>query len=131
MATCGGFALLPTESFAGTHFIGEVWALVITKSNFMSEVIFKYPLKTMVSIIEIPASAKILCVQMQHGVATIWVQLAKDDPTTKRSFAFVGTGSELPSQCKTYIGTIQDDGYVWHIYEIDIANEVGGNGDGK
>ena len=23
MATCGGFALLPTESFAGTHFIGD------------------------------------------------------------------------------------------------------------
>jgi hypothetical protein len=31
MATCGGFALLPTVSFAGTHLIGDFWALVITK----------------------------------------------------------------------------------------------------
>ena len=90
-------------------------------------VIYKYPLEIgSTSHITMPKYAKILCVQMQHNVPTIWAlhhdEAAEPDYET-RTFRVVGTGELVPDDYNedkaAYIGTVQDGQYVWHIFEVN------------
>lgn len=79
-------------------------------------VVWKYPidLKDHQAVL-MQHEAKILCVQMQDGTPTIW---AKVDPARGQSFRHVfvvGTGHYVPDG-KTYLGTVQMNGYVWHVF---------------
>lgn len=70
----------------------------------------------------LPVGAKVLCFDYQRGEPYLWVQHVQNPgrpSVTKetRTFQIVGTGWEFP-QPKQYIGTVQQDGYVWHCYEV-------------
>lgn len=74
-------------------------------------------------VLELPKDSKILTVQLQYGKPTIWFQCDPDLPKTRRRFAIVGTGNEVPFVDKaTYIGTYLMPGavitFVFHLYEI-------------
>lgn len=60
--------------------------------------------------------AEVLDFQLQHGRLTIWTlenYRSNDNPVEER-FLILGTGSEVEDGW-TYIGTVQDNPYVWHL----------------
>ncbi len=81
--------------------------------------------------IDMPASAKVLSVQMQYaggdGVPCIWALCDSDALDTRRRFHWRGTSApiELPADVK-YVGTVQlPGGKAAHLFEgAVIANAV-------
>lgn len=84
------------------------------------ETIWKYSLNKHNSVthLTMPYNAIILCVQLQHGIPTLWALVDKDEEMTKvRHISIYGTGWELSDKVGMYIGTYQDEGFVWHVFE--------------
>ncbi len=84
--------------------------------------IYKFPIEvTDFTDIEIPATAKILTVQIQDGNPYVWVLLDPDQPTIKRYFRLAGTGHSINGLQYTldYIGTFQmhSGDLVFHLFE--------------
>jgi hypothetical protein len=73
-----------------------------------------------------PAGAKILSVQDQTGVICLWARVWTEAKEKElRTFIIVGTGREFPpsSRPPEYIASVQQDGFVWHIFE-QVGKEV-------
>jgi hypothetical protein len=68
-------------------------------------------------IMNMPAGAKLLTMQLQGGVPTIWAEVDTDNPMEPRKIATFGTGWELPEEPGQYVGTFQEGPFVWHVYE--------------
>lgn len=67
--------------------------------------------------IELPQNFNILRLDKQDGVPCIWYECDSNMPIVKLDIYCVGTGwrmDDLPPM--KYIGTIQQDGFVWHYY---------------
>lgn len=81
--------------------------------------IWKFQLKTVaVQAVSMPPDAKILSVQDQYGIPCLWAVLDPDAQTVQRCIEIFGTGHEVPTAERNYIGTVQDaDGFVWHVFE--------------
>lgn len=89
----------------------------------MNRAIWKFPLDVAdEQTLNMPAGAKILTVQIQFGVPTIWAEVEPSEPKIQqRRIAVFGTGHTIPAlKPLTYIGSVQQDGgnLIWHIYEI-------------
>ena len=70
------------------------------------------------AIFPMPRDAEVLCVQLQHGVPTIWALVDTDQKTLRpRKFDAFYTGEEVHNG--PYIGTLQMGGgnLVLHIFE--------------
>ncbi len=81
--------------------------------------IFKYKIEVKnEQVIECDGSIHPLCVQLRHNEIFLWADVCIDDKTRpSRLFIHIfGTGNEIPERCMAYLGTVQKDGYVWHIY---------------
>jgi hypothetical protein len=80
--------------------------------------IYKYELKDGRGI-EMPIGAKVLTIQTQNGLPYIWALVDTDAECDFRYFTIVGTGHDFPEADNfTYINTIQDGQFVWHIFEF-------------
>lgn len=80
--------------------------------------IWKFDLPFMENpIIEMPEDAKILDVQIQHGAVCMWAVVDDKAALENRSFFIVGTGQQMPPRAGRYVRTIQQDRFVWHIFE--------------
>jgi hypothetical protein len=81
--------------------------------------IFKYlvPCPDGVFTIDLPKDARILCVQMQDYKPRIWAVVAPDAPLVSRRFIWADTGEDLDLPLQ-YIGTIQGDILVFHLFEV-------------
>ena len=85
--------------------------------------IFKYPIKTVdTQVVQIPKSAKILCVQTQFEKPCMWA-LVDEESTDKstRTLAVHGTGHPIYGvEHKEYIGTYQlrEGQLIFHVFEI-------------
>lgn len=86
--------------------------------------IYKYPLHTIEEqIIEMPLSARMLCVQVQYGMAHLWVEVTIESPATplryrnQRIFV-VGTSNPVPDNATQYIGSYQlhEGRFMGHVY---------------
>jgi hypothetical protein len=72
--------------------------------------------------IEMPRSAELLHVALQHDVPCVWALVNTDAPMTKRKFRLAGTGH--PLGVRTYqdvhVGSFfQADGLlVWHLFDL-------------
>lgn len=90
--------------------------------------IYKYPLQiTDRNVVEMPASARILSVQMQHGLPTLWALVDTSDKVrVNPCFAVVGTGNPIDFDVRRarFIGTVQERVFVWHIFEVDAIPEM-------
>lgn len=75
-------------------------------------------------VIDMPKEAKLLAVQVQHGVPQLWAEVDTDNAKEYRTFAIYGTGNMLPSDPGKYVGTFQDGIFVWHLYEINEQAEA-------
>lgn len=60
--------------------------------------------------------ADLLTVQMQNDVPTLWVETDRMAPEHTVHIFIVGTGNPIPDNAVMHLGTVIDDGYVWHIY---------------
>jgi hypothetical protein len=69
--------------------------------------------------IEMHKNAKILSVQMQNDIPTIWAIVQTDNVKEKRRFFIIGTGQPFNQNVwiSGFIGTIQQPPFVWHIFE--------------
>lgn len=86
--------------------------------------IYKYPMSEETSEIQMPAGAKILCIQMQNNIPTIWALVDETVKLETRDFQTVGTGWPLNEAVLEFpfVGTVQDSrGLVWHIFETTKA----------
>lgn len=85
----------------------------------MNAVILKFPLFQMKQTNEVvmPLGAEILCVQEQRGYITIWAKCHPNVKTEVRHIEVHGTGNEFDDKGLRYVGTVQQDGFVWHIFE--------------
>lgn len=83
--------------------------------------IFKYPLEVISDDqhINMPTDAEILDIQNQDGSIVLWA-LVNPEPALYdcRRFRIFATGQEIPFNLNLkYIGTVQTDSLVWHVFE--------------
>ena len=71
-------------------------------------------------VIDMPEHAKVLSVQMQRGVPTLWAMFQPDSPQRyrHRAFEIVGTGHDFSNSGLVYVATFQDGPLVWHMFEV-------------
>lgn len=71
--------------------------------------------------IELPAGARILCVQIQHGIPCLWALVNPDNERITRTLYVRGTGHPCGEEIErsTYIGTIQlyTGSLIFHVFE--------------
>lgn len=80
--------------------------------------IYKYELKPDLSTeLHIEKYARLLSCQVQRGVICLWYLVDEYEKTEKRTFYRVGTGKRFDASNSVYIGTVQQEPYVWHIWE--------------
>jgi len=84
--------------------------------------IFKYQLKFPADEqkIEMPANAGIISCQVQEGAITLWAIVDPDAKPVERFFTVLGTGHaffEGSNRQLHHLGTVQLDGFVWHVFE--------------
>lgn len=80
--------------------------------------IYKYTLESPQSEIQMPAGAKILTAQMQGVQMVLWAEcVAGEEAKDTRRIEVFGTGHKMPDAQRTYIATVPDGDYIWHVYE--------------
>jgi hypothetical protein len=80
--------------------------------------IHKYPLELAPEVpVIMPDGAEIIAVQEQFGLPTIWAIVDTDKPKKRRIFRIIGTGQNNVPDKSFYLGTVQIDGFVWHVFE--------------
>lgn len=65
----------------------------------------------------IPVSAEIRHIGMQDGDIQIWAEVDTRQDPSNRLFAVYATGQPIKT-LGSHIGTVQDGGLVWHIFEV-------------
>lgn len=68
-------------------------------------------------LIRMPKGATILTVQLQDGKPYLWAKIETGNPNVVRSINMFGTGNPISDAPLDYIGTIQLNGFVWHVFE--------------
>ncbi len=61
--------------------------------------------------------SRALHVGYQHGVLCLWVDCAVDVEAEVHRFHVIFTGHDLVPTWATYIGTVENDGIVSHVYQ--------------
>lgn len=70
---------------------------------------------------EMPLGARILHVDLQQRAPwepSMWVLLDDQREPVKRTFEIVGTGHPTEFDASQHVATWQQDGYVWHLFEV-------------
>ena len=85
----------------------------------MKRVIWKYALRLGTNVIEMPVKAELLTVQMQRDTICLWALVNPDIAMEQRLIEVVGTGNPIPEPyaVRRYIGSVQLDEFVWHVFE--------------
>lgn len=65
----------------------------------------------------LPKGAKPLHFGEHNGELCLWVEVEHSGQFESRVFEMFAMGYEIP-QGATHIGSVQHNGYVWHLYEI-------------
>jgi hypothetical protein len=78
------------------------------------ETIYKYPLKlTGEQTIEMPRGAEILSVQDQGGTICVWALVDTKSETKQYTFRIYGMFERM---IYAHVGSVQQDGFVWHVF---------------
>ena len=84
--------------------------------------IWKFPLTAEETEIEAPIE-QFLTVQMQNGTPCVWAIVSPDKASRKFKAIILGTGWECQKiDASKYIGTFQNEGYVWHCFWEAVPN---------
>lgn len=84
----------------------------------MSEIrtVYKYRLPGDMDI-SMPKNARVLCVQVQDGIPTLWALVDPNAEPVVRRFRVAVTGGLLEPEGMLYVGTYQIDWFVGHVFE--------------
>lgn len=66
--------------------------------------------------LDLPKGAKPLSVQIQQGRFCLWALVDTDAEIERRLVQRRGTGFEIENPDSTYLGTVQEDPFVWHFF---------------
>jgi hypothetical protein len=89
-----------------------------------ADTVWKFPLRlSMGQWVEMPQGARIVHVGLQDAVICAWAIVDPDAPIEHRVFRIVGTGHREIIDGSTYLGTVQQDVYVWHVFEVPAWTE--------
>jgi hypothetical protein len=81
-------------------------------------VILKYPLMVVDrQTIITPALPRFLSVQSQDGILCLWALVDPKRDRHEKTILIVGTGNPCPKNLGKFIGTVQHDSFVWHVFE--------------
>ena len=83
--------------------------------------IYKYrlELKDGVQDLGLPSGAKVLHVDQQAGIPTLWAMVEPTASEVSRRFRVIGTGwPVVKSDSLQHIGTWLCGEYVWHVFEV-------------
>ena len=81
--------------------------------------IFKYYLQlTDTQTLQMPEGFEVLNVSNEGGRIVFWAEADEEAELLGIDFYVVGTGNELEHPLRVYMGTVQMNGFVWHVYEI-------------
>jgi hypothetical protein len=84
----------------------------------MSIVVYKYPITIGRTDLNLPVEAKIVHVGLDpSGAPCLWAEVDPYSDRERRTFVIIGTGHGVPEKA-THIGSVVDEMYVWHVYEI-------------
>lgn len=86
------------------------------KQTEMSIWKFALPLKGLVCV-EMPKGADLLSVDDQRGQICLWALCNTKADTVKRWFRIIGTGHQIDSEVGKFVATVQQDSFVWHVFE--------------
>jgi hypothetical protein len=82
--------------------------------------IFKYPLQVGLNELAMPSNCIPLSAQMQNGFLVMWAECGVDEPLISFEVLVIGTGQpfdrEMHGKDFSYLSTVQNDGFVWHVY---------------
>ena len=67
--------------------------------------------------IALPEGAEIVRFALQDRTPTMWAIVDSDKPFVQRLFSVIGTGWAIPDGGR-YLGTVEDQGLVWHGFEV-------------
>ena len=85
--------------------------------------IYKYKIPEFEGELKLPKGAKILTTQVKDDEGMcIWALVDTDNSLEERKVIINGTGWKLDDIMKdkiSYIATIQQEGYVWHVIEVN------------
>ena len=72
-------------------------------------------------IVMMPKGAIIRYVGQQEGSVCLWAEVDSDGPMEARLIYVVGTGKRIMylERSPKYLGTVQVQSFVWHVYELD------------
>ena len=86
--------------------------------------IWKYPIADRpYQKIEMPSNAKILCVQLQDNIPTLWALVETENSKKPFNILTYYTGDYWINEEGKYIGTYQLAGLVHHVFVNDIDKE--------
>ena len=82
------------------------------------KVIYKYLLEiTDLQTVELPKSAEYLDIQFQDKTLVLWAVVdANDKEFRTDEITIIGTGNHFPNRAINHYKTVQDNGFVWHIF---------------
>lgn len=77
--------------------------------------ILKFPLQLGENIVASSAAFNPVAFQVQHDLLMLWAECDADSASHRHIVTVIGTGHPLPDRSR-YVGTLQQDGFVWHAY---------------
>jgi len=79
--------------------------------------VLKFPLAVeSVQYIKLHDAAQILSVQVQDDAICLWALCPDMESTHERRIQIFGTGHDMPADTGLFVGTVQQRGYVWHVF---------------
>ncbi len=83
-------------------------------------VIYKYPVPEFNCTIYMPTDARIINAEYQaDGKLYLWAEIDPDEVGRQhRNIQVIGTGHTVEKVSRSYIKTVYDGPFVWHIYEV-------------
>lgn len=79
--------------------------------------IFKYPLALIrQQTLMVPSQRKALSVQAQYGQICLWMAVEPSYGAVSMQVTIVGTGHDIPDDGSDFVGTVQLDDFVWHVF---------------
>lgn len=88
----------------------------------MRIVIHKYELHAGETVLQLPEAADPVHLAIQHGKLCLWAMLDPLATRVSRRFLVCATGEAIPSST-SYLGTVLESVYVWHVFERVTAWE--------
>lgn len=88
----------------------QIWKVGIPELNSLAG--SAYPFS-----VSMPRGAKLIHIGYQQSRPQMWFEVNPEAENVGHPFLSVGTGHGVVPEGTEYVGTVQDGGMVWHIYQ--------------